>query len=60
MYVTTFLVLAMLAKCQPITQLVACVPSGVIAGIGFICISKPQRKVAVDVIATVKELKQNR
>lgn len=59
-FVTTFLMRGMLAGCHPITQLVVCLPVGILAGLGFICISEPQREVAVHVIETVKELKQVR
>jgi O-antigen/teichoic acid export membrane protein len=40
-------------------QLVICMPVGVAVGIAFISISPPQRRVALDLLDTLRELKKN-
>ena len=54
----TRLMLAMVANLAPLAQLLICAPIGVLAGIGFICMFEPQRKMAVHLLETVRELKR--
>ena len=54
----TRLMLAMVANLAPLAQLLICAPIGVLAGIGFICMFEPQRKMAVHLLEIVRELKR--
>src|SRR6059058_470482 len=54
----TRLMLAMVANLAPLAQLLICAPIRVLAGIGFICMFEPQRKMAVHLLDTVRELKR--
>ena len=60
MLVTTWLMRAMVANLHPMTQLLICAPVGVLTGILFICIFQPQRKVAIHLLETVRELIKDR
>ena len=57
-FALTRLMLAMVANLAPLAQLLICAPIGVLAGIGFICMFEPQRKMAVHLLETVRELKR--
>ena len=57
-FALTRLMLAMVANLAPLAQLLICAPIGVLAGIGFICMFEPQRKMAVHLLDTVRELKR--
>ena len=54
----TRLMLAMVANLAPLAQLLVCAPIGVLAGIGFICMFEPQRKIVVHLLETAHELKR--
>jgi PST family polysaccharide transporter len=56
MFVATWLTRSTVTGSQPLIQLLVCAPIGVLAGIGFICTFRPQRKVAVHLLETVQEL----
>jgi polysaccharide transporter, PST family len=58
MFIATWLMRSMVAGSQPLIQLLVCAPIGVLAGIGFICMLQPQRKIAVHLLETVQELKR--
>lgn len=60
MFVATWLMRAMVANLHPLTQLLVCVPVGFLVGAAFICVSHPQRKVAMHLLNTVRELSKNR
>jgi O-antigen/teichoic acid export membrane protein len=60
MFVTTSLMCAMVADLHPLTQLLICAPVGVLAGIVFIWMFKPQRDIAIYVLEIVRELNKNR
>ena len=59
MLVTTWLMRTRVADLHPLTQLLICAPAGVLTGIAFVCMFQPQRKVAIDIVETVRELKKN-
>jgi O-antigen/teichoic acid export membrane protein len=59
MFVTTWLMRRMVADLRPLTQLLICAGVGVLTGIAFVCMFQPQRKVAIDILDTVRELKKN-
>ena len=59
MLVTTWLMRTRVADLHPLTQLLICAPVGALTGIAFICMFQPQRKVAIDIVETVRELKKN-
>ena len=51
----TWLTLLLTANLAPMAQLLVCMPTGVLAGAGFIYGSRPQRKVAIHLLDTVRE-----
>ena len=57
-FALTWLMRAMVANLRPLAQLLICAPIGVLAGIGFICMFEPQRKMAIHLLETVRELKR--
>ena len=59
MFVATWLMRAMVGQSHPLTQLLICAPVGVLTGIVFICMFQPQRKVATDLLDTVRKLNKN-
>lgn len=56
----TSLTLALVANLAPLGQLLVCVPVGLLTGIGIICAFGPQRHVALQLLATLRELKETR
>src|SRR5439155_7841838 len=50
MFVATWLMRATVADLRPLMQLLICAPVGVLTGIAFISLLKPQRKVAVHLL----------
>jgi O-antigen/teichoic acid export membrane protein len=57
MLVATWLMRTTVAGLRPLTQLLICAPVGVLTGIAFISMLKPQRKVAIQLLETVREFK---
>jgi len=57
MFVATWLMRTTVADLRPLTQLLICAPVGVLTGIAFISMLKPQRKVATQLLETVREFK---
>jgi PST family polysaccharide transporter len=55
--VATWLMRTAVADLRPLTQLLICAPVGVLTGIAFILLLKPQRKVAIHLLETVREFK---
>jgi O-antigen/teichoic acid export membrane protein len=60
MLVASWLMRAIVGELHPLTQLLICAPVGALTGIAFICMFQPQRKVAIDLLGIVRELKKNR
>jgi O-antigen/teichoic acid export membrane protein len=60
MFTTTWLMRAMIADQTPLTQLLVCGPVGVLVGVSFICVFRPQRKVAIHLLEIVREVAKNR
>jgi O-antigen/teichoic acid export membrane protein len=60
MLVATWLTRAMVSDLHPLSQLLLCAPVGFLTGAIFICIRQPQRKVAIHLLGTVRELTKNR
>jgi PST family polysaccharide transporter len=60
MLVASWLMRAMVGDLHPLTQLLICAPVGALTGIAFICMFQPQRKVAIDLLDTVREFNKNR
>jgi O-antigen/teichoic acid export membrane protein len=60
MLVTTWLVHNTVADLSPLTQILICVPVGVLTGIAFISLFKPQRNVAIHLLETVRDFNKNR
>ena len=59
MLVTTWLMRATVAHFHPLTQLFICAPFGLLVGLAAVCLSPVQRKVAMRMLDTVRELKKN-
>jgi PST family polysaccharide transporter len=59
MFVATWLTRATVADLHPLIQLLICAPVGLLVGVTFVCVSRAQRKVAIDMLDTVRELKKN-
>jgi len=57
MLVATWLMRTVVADLRPVTQLLICAPVGMLTGIAFISMFKPQRKVATHLLETVREFK---
>jgi O-antigen/teichoic acid export membrane protein len=57
--VVTWLTRSLVVNLDPLVQLLICAPVGVLAGSAFICSFAPQRKVATDILNTVRELKKS-
>jgi O-antigen/teichoic acid export membrane protein len=55
-FVATWLMRATVADLRPLTQLLICAPVGVLVGAAFICAFRPQRKVAIHLLDTVREM----
>jgi PST family polysaccharide transporter len=53
----TWLMRTTVAHFRPLIQLLICAPVGVLTGIAFISMLKPQRKVAIHLLETVREFK---
>ena len=60
MLFATWLMRAMVADLRPLTQLLICAPVGLLTGVAFICMFQPQRRVAIHLLETVRELSRNR
>jgi hypothetical protein len=45
---------------HPLTQSFICTPIGVVAGVAFICLFEPQRRIAIYLLETVRELTNKR
>jgi PST family polysaccharide transporter len=60
MFVVTWSTRTMVADLRPLTQLLICAPVGVLSGIFFISMFKPQREIALRLVETMRELKVNR
>jgi PST family polysaccharide transporter len=58
MFVATWLMRTTVADLRPLTQLLICVPIGVVTGSAFIAMFPPQRKIAVHLLETVQELRR--
>jgi O-antigen/teichoic acid export membrane protein len=56
----TWLMRAMVADLHPLSQLLICAPVGLLTGIAFICMFRSQRKVAIHLLETVRELIKDR
>jgi PST family polysaccharide transporter len=59
MFVATWLMRATVAHFHPLTQLFICAPFGLLVGLAAVCLSPVQRKVAMRILDTVRELKKN-
>ena len=59
MLVTTWLMRATVAHFHPLIQLFICAPFGLLVGLAVVCLSPVQRKVAMRMLDTVRELKKN-
>jgi O-antigen/teichoic acid export membrane protein len=57
---TTWLMRLLFANSPPLVQLVICTPVGLVAGLTLICILTPMRRVALDLVDILKELKSRR
>jgi O-antigen/teichoic acid export membrane protein len=60
MLLTTCSARAMVADLRPLTQLLICAPIGVLFGMACIWLFQPQRKVAMHLLDTARELNRNR
>ena len=60
MLVVTWLMRGMVAEFHPLSQLLICAPVGLLTGITFICMFRPQRKVAIHLLEIVRELIKGR
>jgi PST family polysaccharide transporter len=60
MLFATWLMRVMVADLRPLTQLLICAPVGLLTGVAFICMFQPQRRVAIHLLETVRELSRNR
>ena len=58
MFVATWLMRTTVVDLRPLTQLLICVPIGVVIGSAFILMFPPQRKIAVHLLETVQELRR--
>jgi len=56
---TTWLAHSAALKFSPLVQLAICVPVGLLAGVGFIFVYPPCRRVAVEVFSVLPEIKKN-
>jgi len=57
-FLVTWLTRATVANLTPLLQLLIAAPVGVLAGAAFICSFRAQRKVATDLLQTLRELKK--
>jgi hypothetical protein len=55
MLCTTWLMRASVANVHPLMQLLICTPVGVFAGVAFICVFRPQRRIAAYLLDTLRE-----
>jgi PST family polysaccharide transporter len=60
MFVVTSLARALVVNLVPLAQLLICGPVCVIVGFALICSLRPQRRVAIHLLETLRELKKNR
>jgi O-antigen/teichoic acid export membrane protein len=60
MFATTWSMRAIVSDFRPLTQLLICGSTGVLFGIACIWMFRPQRKVAMHLFQTAKELRKNR
>jgi PST family polysaccharide transporter len=60
MFVTTWLIRSAVTNLHPLTQSLICAPIGVLAGVAFICLFEPQRRIAIYLLETVRELTNKR
>jgi Membrane protein involved in the export of O-antigen and teichoic acid len=58
-FVVTRLTLSLVANLTPLGQLLVCVPVGLLTGAAIICAFGPQRRVAIHLLDTLRELKKN-
>ena len=59
-FLMTWLMRAFVINLAPLVQLLIAAPVGVLAGGAFICSFAPQRKVAMDILDTIRDLRKNR
>jgi hypothetical protein len=57
MLLATWLMDTTVANLRPLIQLLICAPVGVLTGIAFISMLKPQRRVALQLLETMREFK---
>jgi hypothetical protein len=60
MLIVTWVMRSIVADLHPLAQLLICAPVGVLTGIVFISIFRPQREVAIHLLETVREFRANR
>jgi O-antigen/teichoic acid export membrane protein len=60
MFVVTSLAHALVVNLVPLAQLLICGPVCVVFGFALICSLRPQRRVAIHLLETLRELKKNR
>ena len=59
-FFVTWLTLILAVSLSPLAQLLVCAPAGLLAGAAFICSFSPQRRVAMHIFQTLRELKKRR
>jgi len=59
-FIVTWLTRNLVADLRALTQLLICAPVGFLAGVAFICAFHPQRRVAMHLLDTLRELKKSR
>lgn len=57
-FFVSWLTLMNVANLPPLAQLLICVPVGIMTGAAFICSFSPQRRVAIHLLDTLRELKK--
>jgi PST family polysaccharide transporter len=60
MLAATWLTRAIVTDLRPLSQLLICAPVGLLTGVVFICMLPPQRRVAIHLLQTLRELKKSR
>jgi O-antigen/teichoic acid export membrane protein len=56
-FLVTWLTLKLVGDAAPLAQLLVCVPAGLLGGAAFISVYAPSRRVALQLIGTLRELK---
>ena len=59
-FATTWLIRSAVTHLHPLTQSLICAPIGVLAGVAFICLFEPQRRIAICLLETIRELTNKR